>query len=317
MNPLISIIVPVYQVEKYIENCMLSICNQSFKDFEIILVNDGTKDKSIEIAERILIGERMNYTIILQPNMGLSSARNNGIKASNGSWVVCVDSDDILNEDFLKTLIDTCKQEEANVVIGGYQVVSELDLFKKPNELYSSVIIEQWEIMHMFLVRKIKIIAPAILISKNLIETNDLWYDKKIQYSEDQHFIWRLLLSSEKIAYNRTPIYNYYVRANSIMTSSNINKILTGYNAFVEFTKNINYYKDSTMKEKILDRWVLGAMGAATRMMGYKEFKILSEEINYREHFKSLLTFPEFRARMLSLIALLNLKIFYLVNSNR
>ena len=70
MNPKISIIVPIYQVEKYIANSIMSICNQSFKEFEVILVNDGTKDRSVEIAQKILQTSNIKYNIINQTNKG-------------------------------------------------------------------------------------------------------------------------------------------------------------------------------------------------------------------------------------------------------
>ncbi len=102
MNPEISIIVPIYQVEKYIYDCMVSICNQTFKNFEVILVNDGSKDKSLDIAISILEKNKINFKVIEQKNMGQSVARNEGLKKAVGEWVVCIDSDDVITSDFLK-----------------------------------------------------------------------------------------------------------------------------------------------------------------------------------------------------------------------
>ena len=313
MNPLISIVVPVYQVEKFIKNSMISICNQSFKNFEVILVNDGTKDNSIEIAEEVLRLEDINYMVINQNNKGVSSARNLGMKNSNGDWVVCVDPDDILYKDFLKILFDSCIANGTSVALGGYQIVSELDLFKKPNKLHSSIILNQKDILYRFLVRDIKIISPAILVRKELIMNNDLWYNEDIKFSEDQHFIWRLLLSTNKVSYNETSIYNYYIRENSTMTSSNTNKILTGYNGFVELSNNHSLEKHIDVKRHILNRWVFGALRASTRMMEFKDFKDLAVKMHYRKHLKALLTFPDYKVKLLSIIALLNLRGFYLL----
>ena len=96
--PKFSIIVPVYNVEKYIKKCLDSIFSQSFKDFEVIVVNDGTKDKSIEIAKKY------NIKLIEQENKGLSEARNAGVKKASGEYLIFIDSDDYIEKDLLKEI---------------------------------------------------------------------------------------------------------------------------------------------------------------------------------------------------------------------
>ncbi|WP_282629579.1 glycosyltransferase family 2 protein [Empedobacter sedimenti] len=101
----LSIIVPVYNVEKYIEKCILSIIDQSFQDFELILVNDGSKDNSIQIAEKLLIN-REQVGILHQENKGQSVARNLGLQKAKGKYIFFIDSDDfLLSNDDLKLLV--------------------------------------------------------------------------------------------------------------------------------------------------------------------------------------------------------------------
>lgn len=96
--PKFSIIVPVYNVEKYVSKCLDSIKQQTFKDYEVIVVNDGTKDNSIEIAKKY------DVKIITQKNQGLSEARNTGVKNSSGEYLIFLDSDDYLEKDLLKNI---------------------------------------------------------------------------------------------------------------------------------------------------------------------------------------------------------------------
>ena len=96
---LFSLIVPVYNVEKYVETCILSITNQSFNDFELIIVDDGSKDSSMDIVRRILV-DFPNVKIITQQNKGLSAARNVGIQEAKGSYLIFIDSDDYLNSNY-------------------------------------------------------------------------------------------------------------------------------------------------------------------------------------------------------------------------
>lgn len=314
MKPLISIVIPVYQVEKYIKNLMISICNQSFKSFEVILVNDGTKDDSIKIAENILRSKNINYIILNQENKGVSAARNFGIRNSNGEWIVCVDPDDVLYKDFLKILLDSCISNNTSVAFGYYEIVSKKDLFREPQKIYPSVSIDQKDILYSFLIRKIKIISPAMLVRKDLILNKNLWYDENIRFSEDQHFIWRILLSVDKVAYNKTKIYNYYIRENSTMTSSNKNKILTGYYGFINLCSGKFLKNHPQICKHVLNRWVFGTLRASAKMMKFQDFEDLAESLNYKKHFKALLTFPDYKIKLFSILAILKLKSFYFIN---
>jgi len=312
MSELISIVVPVYQVEQYIENCMESICFQTYSNIEVVLVNDGTKDKSIFLAERILKKSNISYMVIDQDNKGLAAARNTGIKNSRGEWVICIDPDDIIHREFLKILYESSVKYNVDIAIGGFQNVNIKELFKEADTMRESLLIYKRKMMQGFLTRQIKIIAPAILVEKKHIIANNLYYNEKIGFSEDQEYIWRLLLSSEKYVYNRTPIYNYLRRQNSIMTSSTIEKILTGYYGFVEFTSKLRNSEYSDITKFILPRWILGALRTASKIMSYEDFVELTKKMNYRKHIKKMILFPEPKAKILSILMLINKKYFYL-----
>lgn len=314
MKPLISIVVPVYQVEQYIENCIKSICDQTFKDFEVIMVNDGTKDKSMEIAEKILKGSETKYSIIDQENKGLAAARNIGMKNSNGKWVIYVDSDDIINKDFLKILYGAGEKYEVEVSIGNFQYVTCKELFKSPDKVYESVLVKKEEMLKGFLTRKIRVIVPAILMNKDFITKNNLFFDESIKFSEDQQFIWRVLLSSDKHVYNKTPIYNYLLRPNSIMTSSSIEKIMTGYQGFLKFTDDLKNKEEVEFCEMIMARWVFGVLHSSAKMLSLGDFKKLAYEIKYELYFEELLKFCDIRINILTRILKKNLFLFYYIS---
>ena len=101
--PKFSIIVPVYNVEEYIDDCLKSIKNQTFKDYEVIVVNDGTKDNSMDIVKKY------DVEIINQENGGLSAARNAGVKKAKGEYLIFLDSDDYIEKDLLKKINDSIK----------------------------------------------------------------------------------------------------------------------------------------------------------------------------------------------------------------
>lgn len=125
MDLKLSIIVPVYNVEKYIGSCIESIFKQGLDDadFEIIIVNDGTKDRSMEVIADIIQAHN-NIIIINQKNQGLSVARNNGIAASKGEYILMPDSDDLLIENSLKPLLDKALETQADLVVADYLSMS-------------------------------------------------------------------------------------------------------------------------------------------------------------------------------------------------
>lgn len=311
MYPKISVIVPVYQVESFIEETMRSLARQNFTDFEIILVNDGTKDRSIDVAKLILEKSKLNFIIINQVNKGVSASRNVGIMNAKGDWIVCIDSDDYIDENFLKILYNNTKNNNSDVSIVNFQYIKENTKVKKLSRNFENKVIKQKDILKLFLTRKIKIIIPGMLIKKSFIIQNNLYYNEKMKFSEDQHYIWRVLFLLEKCIFNNAPLYNYVVRSNSTMTSSNVDKIVTGYNGFLELS---NALEDDKILNLIFPRWILGTLRAAAKMMPYSEFKKLSMKLDYKKNTKGLIKFPSVFTVLIYLILITNLKLFYNIN---
>lgn len=116
---MISIIVPVYNVEKYLDRCVQSILIQSFKRFELILVNDGSTDNSFEICQKYRKKDS-RVILISQENKGLSAARNTGLNNAHGDYICFIDSDDFIEKDYLKLLLNNLKSNNADISICEY-----------------------------------------------------------------------------------------------------------------------------------------------------------------------------------------------------
>ena len=127
----LSIIVPVYNVEQYVRTCIESIYKQGLDEdrFEVLIVNDGTKDKSMEVIQDI-IAQHKNIVVINQENLSLSVARNNGIAAAKGEYILMIDSDDLLIENSLSRLLDLALEEEVDLLVA--------DFLEMENELITS-----------------------------------------------------------------------------------------------------------------------------------------------------------------------------------
>lgn len=145
MLPLVSVIVPVYNTEKYVKKCILSILNQTYKNIELIVVNDGSTDKSIEVADNLL-RNNLNSIIINQKNKGLSEARNEGIKVATGKYIFLLDSDDYIDSNVITTMVKKSEKEDLDVVIGKYNVVYKNNIIKPSIEnLQENIILNNLE----------------------------------------------------------------------------------------------------------------------------------------------------------------------------
>lgn len=147
----LSIIVPVYNVEKYVRSCIESIYKQGLDEecFEVIIVNDGTPDRSIEMITDI-IAAHQNIAVINQENQGLSVARNNGIKAAKGEYILMPDSDDLLIGDSLKPLLEKALETKVDLVVADFLTMTDEEIddfykkeFKQPKPQFKKVVGEQ------------------------------------------------------------------------------------------------------------------------------------------------------------------------------
>lgn len=310
----VSIILPIYQVENYIENCINSIAKQTFKNFEVILVDDGSTDRSVDIAINSLERFKIKYSLIIQKNQGVSIARNIGIKHASGEYIVCVDPDDVLYRDFLKILYEDLIKSDSEVAIGNFQFVNTRNIFKIPKKIYKSYTIVSKDALDYFLFRKLKFIVPAMLIKKEFLFKYNIFYKEGVDFSEDQIYIWDILLNVKSVIYNNTQIYNYLIRPNSTMTSSNITKMFNGYINFKNYITSSNeiYIKEYT--DLIISRWVFGVVRTSAKLLNFETFIIFYSKINAEKHYRNLNYFKDLRVQLYSRFPRNNLRIFYLFN---
>lgn len=288
---MISVILSVYNVEKYIGDCIKSLINQTYKDFEIIVVNDGTPDNSREIAENLLSKTDIAYKIIDSENRGVSSARNIGIKNSRGEYFITVDSDDAVSPDFLEDFAQLAiKYKQSDLLMCGYSVVSSNCEFE--NVSYREKVFEKFEAQDIYDKRTIKFLLPAILIKRDFVLKNNIFFDEAVRYSEDVQYIWRLLAyTNEKIVYTPKKNYNYIHHSNSTMTSSGIDKILTGCAGIVKLDREIENKLCDRVKRGFVGKWMLAMLHGAAKMLTYEDFLTLIEKSDAKNYVKQLAGF--------------------------
>lgn len=123
-NPTVSVIIPVYNAQEGIKQCLDSLLNQSFTDFEIILLNDGSTDNSLEVIKKYAADNDF-IRVIDKENEGVAKTRNKGIQLANGKYIVFIDNDDFVDSDYLERFYNEIDQEQLDIVLGGYKRVNQ------------------------------------------------------------------------------------------------------------------------------------------------------------------------------------------------
>ena len=213
-NELISIVVPIYNVENYLRMCLDSIQNQTYQNFECLLINDGSPDNSADIC-REYVAKDARFRYFEKENGGLSSARNFGIEHSTGVYVTFIDSDDWLEHDALDRLYGALKKENADISIGRYNSYDEtryvyMTYVTEPDD--SLEVIEGKAIMDREGVEEVRngnwTVAVLKLFKRELLQDLPFPIGK---IAEDTYWTWKVLLRASKVVYLNRCVYWYRV----------------------------------------------------------------------------------------------------------
>lgn len=286
-NVILSIIVPIYNVEKYLEECIKSILKQTYNSFELILIDDGSTDSSGKIADYFLsIDKRVK--VIHQCNKGLSSARNIGIEISSGKYIMLVDSDDVIDYRMCEIMVNNAEENNADLVICDFLEFSSNIIYTNNINIKSEKFnnIEALEgLTDKF--RSKFTISTNKLYRKRLLEKNKFMSNR---IHEDEFIIHRILNDSNKIIYIPIKLYYYRKRINSITTNKFSKKSLDKIDAFydrVKFFNNLGLIELSERTQRVYLNCYLENYYKARRELNLsnKELKL------YRHGLASLLRY--------------------------
>lgn len=232
----VSVIIPVYNVENYLRKCLDSLVNQTLKDIEIIVVNDGTTDNSQEIIDEYVKKYPKKVVSVIQENGGQGTARNTGLLYAKGEYIGYVDSDDYVEENMYEELYKKAKVDDSDIVICGNNVVKENYDFLSKEEVDKEFLLGKMAVWNK-------------IYKKNIIVDNKIQFRSKVWY-EDLDFTMKVYFSSKKISYVDKTLYNYLLREGSTMNNNNIKRNLELIQAFDSL---IDYCKDKKIYNKAKD----------------------------------------------------------------
>lgn len=216
----ISIIVPVYNGDKTIKRCVDSILNQNFKDIEIILVDDGSKDNSFCICNN-LSNENKKVKLFKQDNLGPSAARNLGIEKSNGKYIMFCDCDDTVSDYWCKNLYTIIKENKNSMPYCGFIITDELSI--EIDRIKNNNLNKQIEKDDFFSIDEIGLSGFIWnkIFSKEIIIKNNIKFDENIRFNEDLKFVLEYVLNVNKIIYTESEDYYYHSFEDSLSKNYN------------------------------------------------------------------------------------------------
>lgn len=235
----VSIVVPVYNAQLYIEKCIESLVGQTYRNIEIILVNDGSTDKSEEIISEYVRKDK-RIKLINRKNSGVSAARNAGIAAATGKYIMFVDADDTVLENTVSDNVELIEENNGDIAIYGFCYHVTDENISKENHIENCFAGTTEEFFKQWYSRLLnaEMINPPWnkLIRLEVIRENNIYFDERYSICEDMAFSVDVIRKSHKVVLNDKIYYNYYVKS----TGSLVFKFYDNY-----FEALSNYYKKS------------------------------------------------------------------------
>ena len=222
MNELITVVVPVYNVQAYIGKCIESILRQSYENIELLVINDGSTDDSLSVCEKYLSDKRCK--VLCKENGGLSDARNYGIKHATGVYITFIDGDDSIAPDYIKHLYDCMTETKSDISVSSLKIVYETEDNEQPAiscTPHYAVFTSQEAIATFLYQKEFDTSAWAKLYKTDFF--SDIQYPFGL-YFEDLATTYKLFLKGKKIAFVPYKDYFYYFRSGSITKSNNLEK---------------------------------------------------------------------------------------------
>lgn len=252
----ISVIIPVYNVKDYLEKCVESVCNQSYPQLEIILVDDGSTDGSGELCD-VLAQKDNRIRVIHQENRGLSGARNAGYQEATGDYITFLDSDDYIHAQTYECMLEQMKKYDASAVIAGFQTVYDSFAKDLPGSGEAVCISGRKAVEKLYISKEeylLTVVAWNKLYKREALPQNFSFPEGRIH--EDEYTSYRILYPLDKVVYLDKSFYYYRQRKDSIMHTNFSLKRLDALPAMKEAVEYFQEKEDSVLANKAIKRYL-------------------------------------------------------------
>jgi len=311
LAPLVSIVVPIYNVENYVSRLLESIVSQTYKNIELILVNDGSLDKSIDIAINFLKDKDLCWKVLNKENGGAASARNSGISVSRGEWVICPDADDYLAPCMIERLVSEAIKRSVLCAFCKYssvypEQIASVKFHEKCVKSYSAK-----QMRYLFLERRLQLVSPAMLVHRSVCE--EIRYNEACPYDEDIYFIWQVLFVCDSFAFIDGNYYLYVTRKTSSVHTLTGEKYLATSKQYQQLENDLiaSYPEMRLFIKRIHPKYRLGGLHVLAKSTCFSKFRDVVYRDGYRKDMFRLIFQPNIVLSVYALTYCLSLRLFF------
>ena len=249
-TPKVSIIIPVYNSEKYLDECLKSVINQTLKEIEIICVNDGSKDNSLEILKKYQEKDP-RIVVIDKKNAGVSAARNDGMNAARGEYIEFLDSDDRIDKETCETAYNMIKDKDADILCFGWRNFTDNgESTSRKDCTLERELFDNWLEAKK---KRASMICWNKLYKKSMLQENNLTFNPDIKIAEDECFNLCVYPFAKRIVHIPITFYNYRVNLSSATKTMSFKFMLTNYIKVWKFVDD--FYKQHDIQFNVLSRF--------------------------------------------------------------
>ncbi|MCI3936495.1 glycosyltransferase [Chryseobacterium aahli] len=287
----LSIIVPVYNLENYISRCLDSILIQDFPDYEIIIINDGSTDRSLSICEHYALADS-RIKVFSQKNSGVSNARNMGIENSCGEWICFIDGDDFINKQSLNKIFSSRDMSNYECVVARSHINDGVGIIKEKYEYNESFVDETFDGVRLAVDRGyFRGSIWGAFYKRQFLINNNIVFPPNIKNGEDAIFFSMVLIFAKKITFSDINFYNVYERQGSASRSWTFDRVIY----MVNNIKFINSYITSNPHLSVgainilhynIYRTISVIYNSFSRCFSFKNFFILNSKLKKELTFK-------------------------------
>lgn len=286
----VSVVIPVYNVDKYLTECLESVINQTLKEIEIILINDGSIDNSFKIIEKYQkIDNRIK--VINQKNQGQSVARNNGLKLAKGEYIYFMDSDDFIDLDMFELCYEKSQIENLDFLTFDSEIIFQNVLLKKGREHlkkrkkdFSCYIGEGVKVLKKLNKNRQFSCSPCLhFVNFEYLKNNNLKFYPGIIH-EDELFTFQLYLNAKRMSYINRKFFKRRLRENSTMTTPKSEKNIIGYLTVARELKKVLEFEKDVEKIKLINIRIADMINSAIVILNFLNKDL---QIKYKQVIKS------------------------------
>ena len=312
MHHQIDIIVPIYNRAAYIPNLVGQLEKQTFRDFRVIFVDDGSRDDSYEILCRCLKDVNFDFSLIRQENGGAAAARNTGLRAVEADWIGFMDSDDCVVPEYLSYLHRAATETDSDLAICGYRMIPEgTPLPESAVAPLHYRAITPAEAMHHYCTGWLGVYC--LLFKRETQQEKAVFFDENCRYCEDAPFITEVIEAATGVSLIGETLYYYCTNQGSLSRSPKLDKFLSGIHSFEIMEKKM--LRSESEAAAVFNRmgsarYYIATLRKAAVQMSYRDFSSLAKRINYRRYRSQIPYLPK-TAKLASHLLLISKRCFY------